>query len=64
MGKVEHVVILKSKFDLEDRRVFFGRARLLPDRIILKGLGYKRIIRLSMIDVGASGCRFVSMDNS
>jgi hypothetical protein len=48
-SKIEHVVILKSKFDLDDRRVFFGQARLMPDRIVLKGLFYKRMIALSTI---------------
>lgn len=47
--KFEQVVVLKSKFDLEDRRVFFGVARLIPDRIVLKGLFYKRIIELDQI---------------
>ena len=49
-GKVEQVVILNTKFDLEDRRVFFGRARLLPDRIVLKGLGYKKVVKLDEIE--------------
>lgn len=47
--KIENVVILKSKFDLEFHRVFFGVARLMPDRIVLKGLFYKRVILLSEI---------------
>lgn len=47
--KIENVVILSSKFDLEDRKVFFGKARLLPDRIVLKGWFYKRIIPLDNI---------------
>ena len=48
-SKIEQVVILKSKFDLEDRRVLFGVARLLPDRIVLKGWFYKRVIALDSI---------------
>ncbi|NQV72733.1 hypothetical protein HQ496_06395 [bacterium] len=48
-SKIEQVVILKSKFDLEDRRVLFGTARLLPDRIVLKGWFYKRVIALNSI---------------
>jgi len=48
-SKIEHVVILNSKFNLEDRRVFFGRARLMPDRIVLKGLFYKRVVSLDAI---------------
>ena len=52
---VEQVVILKSKFDLDDRRVFFGKARLLPDRIVLKGVGYKKVVKLDEIqEVGWS----------
>ncbi len=47
--KIEKVLILKSKFDLEDRRVWFGKARLLADRIILKGLGYSKSILLTSI---------------
>jgi len=48
-GKVDQVVILKSKFKFEHDRVFFGRARLLPNCIILKGLGFKQIVRLDEI---------------
>ena len=48
-GKIEQVVVLKSKFGLEERRIWFGLARLLPDRIVLKGLFYKRIIFLDAI---------------
>ena len=48
-GKVDQVVILKSKFKFEHERVFFGRARLLPNCIILKGLGFKQIVRLDEI---------------
>jgi len=48
-SKIEQVVVLKSKFDLEDRRVLFGTARLLPDRIVLKGWFYKRVITLESI---------------
>jgi hypothetical protein len=48
-GKVDQVVILKSKFNFEHDRVFFGRARLLPNCIILKGLGFKQIVRLDEI---------------
>jgi len=47
--KIEHVQILKSKFSLEDKHVWFGRARLLADRIILKGLGYSKKIMLSSV---------------
>jgi len=47
--KIENVVILSSRFDLEDRKVFFGKAKLLPDRIILKGLFYKRVISIDEI---------------
>ena len=47
--KTEQIVILKSKFNLEHQRVFFGRARLLPNCIILKGLGYKQVVRLDEI---------------
>ena len=48
-SKIEQVVVLKSKFDLEDSRVLFGKARLLPDRIVLKGWFYKRVITLESI---------------
>ena len=48
-SKIEQVVVLKSKFDLEDRRVLFGKARLLHDRIVLKGWFYKRVITLESI---------------
>ena len=47
--KIENVVVLQSKFDLEFRRVLFGTAKLMPDRIFLKGLFYKRTIMLSQI---------------
>ena len=47
--KIEQVVVLKSKFGLEERRVIFGIARLLPDRIVLKGLFFKRVIPLEQV---------------
>ena len=48
-SKIEQVVVLKSKFNLEYHRVFFGVARLLPDRIVLKGWFFKQIIFLDSI---------------
>ncbi len=48
-AKIENVVILQSKFDLEYRRVFFGQAKLMPDRVVLKGLFYKRVIMLAEV---------------
>jgi hypothetical protein len=47
--KVENVIVLQSKFDLEFQRVWFGTAKLMPDRIVLKGLFYKRSVMLSQI---------------
>lgn len=47
--KIENVVILKSKFQLEFHRVFFGVAKLMPDRMVLRGLFYKRVILLTEI---------------
>jgi len=41
--------VLESRFDLNERRVWFGKAKLLADRIVLKGLGYHRRIYLKDI---------------
>ena len=41
--------VLTSRFDLNDQRVWFGRAKLLADRIVLKGIGYHRRIMLDEI---------------
>ena len=40
---------LESRFDLNDQRVWFGKAKLLADRIVLTGLGYHRRIMLEDI---------------
>ncbi len=42
--------IAASKFQLENRWVPFGRARLEKDHISLSGLGFRKIIRLSDIE--------------
>ena len=47
--KIENVVILESRFQLEDRRVWFGKAKLLTERIVLKGWGYSKSIPLASI---------------
>jgi len=47
--KIETVVILESRFQLEDRRVWFGKAKLLAERIVLKGWGYSKRIPLASI---------------
>ena len=41
--------VLESRFQLNDERVWFGKAKLLADRIVLKGLGYHRRIMLADI---------------
>jgi hypothetical protein len=41
--------VLESRFDLEERRVWFGKAKLMADRIVLKGWGYNRRIYLKDI---------------
>lgn len=41
--------VLESRFDLNDERVWFGKAKLLADRIVLKGIGYYRKIDLADI---------------
>ncbi len=40
---------LESRFQLNDQRVWFGKAKLLADRISLKGWGYRRIVMLNDI---------------
>ena len=41
--------VLESRFDLDERRVWFGKAKLMADRIVLKGWGYNRRIYLKDI---------------
>ena len=41
--------VLQSRFQLNDERVWFGKAKLLADRMVLKGLGYHRSIMLDDI---------------
>lgn len=41
--------VLESRFQLNDQRVWFGKAKLLADRIVLKGIGFKKQILLSDI---------------
>lgn len=41
--------VLESRFQLQDERVWFGKAKLLADRIVLKGLGYHQKIALEDI---------------
>jgi|GEM_PF-783395 len=48
-GEEGGMQVLESRFDLNDQRVWFGKAKLLPDRIVLKGLGYHRRIDLEDI---------------
>lgn len=48
-GEEGGMQVLESRFDLNDERVWFGKAKLLPDRIVLKGLGYHRRIDLEDI---------------
>ena len=47
--KIETVVILESRFQPEDRRVWFGKAKLLAEQIVLKGWGYSKRIPLASI---------------
>ena len=42
--KVDHVMVLKARFKSGYRLILFGTARLLQDRILLKGLGYRKTI--------------------
>ena len=48
-GERDRLQVLESRFDLNDRRVWFGRAKLMPDRILLRGIGYQRRIMLEEI---------------
>lgn len=48
-GEFDRLQVLESRFDLNDRRVWFGRAKLMPDRILLRGIGYQRRIMLADI---------------
>jgi hypothetical protein len=48
-GEQDRLHVLESRFDLNDRRVWFGRAKLLPDRMLLRGIGYERRIMLQDI---------------
>ena len=41
--------VLESRFQLNDQRVWFGKAKLLADRVVLKGIGYRKQIMLSAI---------------
>jgi len=41
--------VLESRFQLNDQRVWFGKAKLLADRVVLKGIGYKKLILLADI---------------
>lgn len=41
--------VLESRFQLNDQRVWFGKAKLLADRIVLKGIGFKKLILLTDI---------------
>ena len=43
------IVILESRFQFKDERVWLGKAKLLPDRIILSGMGYGERILLDEI---------------
>ena len=46
------IVVVESRFRLLDRRVYFGRARLLQDRIVLKAWGFRETILLKdVVDV-------------
>jgi hypothetical protein len=52
--------VLESRFDLNERRVWFGKAKLLADRIVLKGLGYHRRIYLKdIVEVRWAGSELV-----
>ncbi|MEQ9103257.1 MAG: hypothetical protein RIE53_01020 [Rhodothermales bacterium] len=54
--KTDNLVLLKSRAKFPDRRVFLGRARLLPDRLLFTGLGWSRTIMMDDIHgVGWSG---------
>jgi hypothetical protein len=48
-GEQDRLHVLESRFDLNDRRVWFGRAKLLPDLMLLRGIGYERRIMLQDI---------------
>lgn len=48
-GEKDRLQVLESRFDLNDRRVWFGKAKLLPDRVLLRGIGYERRIMLAEI---------------
>jgi len=41
--------VLESRFQLNDQRVWFGKAKLLADCVVLKGIGFRKQIMLSDI---------------
>lgn len=47
--KTEHLVLLNARARFPDRRVFFGRARLLPDRLLFTAIGWSRTILMDDI---------------
>jgi len=54
--KVERVQVLTSRFKLEDRTVLFGRAKLMADRLVLRGLGFSaRIMLEDIVEIRWSG---------
>jgi len=53
------IVVVESRFRLLDRRIYFGRARLLQDRVVLKAWGFRETILLKdVIDVRWLGEEF------
>lgn len=41
--------VLESRFQLNDQHVWFGKAKLFADRVVLEGIGYKKLILLADI---------------
>ena len=48
-GEKDRMQVLQSRFDLNDRRVWFGKAKLLHDRVLLRGIGFEQRIMLDEI---------------
>ena len=48
--KFERIVKLTAKVSVPGQFMLFGKARLLPDRILVKGIGYSDTIMLDDIE--------------
>lgn len=48
--KIEQIVVLRARVSIPGRVLLFGRARLLPDRILITGLGVRETIMLEDVE--------------